>query len=82
MILSTLLLTLTLAAPANLPAVADTIRAPKPQSLAPTIERRKPEPRAPTIERRKPQPPPKGKPVGEPQLKRRKPPPLDLLRIR
>lgn len=64
MILSTLLLVLTLAAPARLPAVADTVRAPKPRSLTPTIERRKPEPT------------PKGKPVGEPQLKRRKPPSL------
>jgi hypothetical protein len=79
MTLATLFLSLALAAPTEIRAVSDTVRAPKPPALRPTTERRKP---APTMERRKPAPPPRGKPVGEPQLKRRKPPGLDFIRIR
>jgi len=70
MTLATLLLALALASPAEIRALPDTVKAPKPPPLAPTMERRKP------------LPPPKGKPVGEPQLKRRKPPGLDIIRIR
>ncbi len=61
MTLSMLLLSLALVSPAEIRALPDTARAPKPPPLVPTMERRKPAP-------------PKGKPVGEPQLKRRKPP--------
>ena len=78
MTLATLLLSLALASPTEIRAVSDTVRAPKPPPLAPTTQRRKPEP-PPLV---KPAPRPKGKPVGEPQLKRRKPPGLDFIRIR
>ncbi|HTL04620.1 MAG TPA: hypothetical protein VL241_02655 [Gemmatimonadales bacterium] len=69
MTFAALLLALALSSPADIRALPDTARAPKPPPLAPSVDRRKP------------QPPPKGKPVGEPQLKRRKPP-TELIRIR
>jgi hypothetical protein len=65
MTLALLLLSLTLPSPADLRAVTDTSKAPP-----------KPLPMAPSTQRGKPVPPPK--PVGEPKLKRRKPPGLDL----
>ena len=61
MILSTLLLVLTLSAPTPPRVAADTAKAPKPPPLQPTLKGKAP---------------PKGKPLGEPQLKRRKPPEL------
>ncbi|HEV8599652.1 MAG TPA: hypothetical protein VGQ69_09860 [Gemmatimonadales bacterium] len=64
-----LFLTLVITGPADVQAVADTVRAPKPPPLAPTVGRGKPIPTT------------KGKPVGEPQLKRRKPPRLHLPQI-
>ena len=64
-----LLLILTLVRPADLRAIADTVKAPKPPPLAPSTPRGKPAP------------PLKGKPVGEPQLKRRKPPGLNFISI-
>lgn len=62
-----LFLILSLIRPADLRAIADTVKAPKPPPLAPSTSRGKPAP------------PPKGKPVGEPQLKRRKPPGVDFI---
>lgn len=73
-----LALTLALAVPAEVQSVADTVKAPKPPTLAPSSGRGKPA--APSIGRGKPAPS-KGKPVGEPQLKRRKPPRLDLAQL-
>jgi hypothetical protein len=64
MTLALLLLTLTLSSPIDARSVADTVKAPKPPPLAPTAQRGKPNP----------PPPPKGKPAGQPELKRRKPP--------
>jgi hypothetical protein len=64
-----LALSLLFASPADVRIAADTVRAPKPPPLAPTAGRGKPAP------------PLKPKPVGEPQLKRRKPPGVDFVRI-
>jgi len=70
MLLTQILLTLSLWSPAEIRAVADTGKAPpKPPPLAPT------NPKGPSGDKGKPAPP-KGKPVGEPELKRRKPPSL------
>jgi len=63
MTVALLILALVLPSPVDGRAVADTVRAPKPPPLAPTAQRGKPA-----------LPPPKPKPTGEPQLKRRKPP--------
>jgi hypothetical protein len=65
-----LALALSFGGPADIRAVPDTARAPKPPPLAPTAGRGKPAL------------PSKGKPVGEPQLKRRKPPGLDFTPVR
>ena len=65
-----LALTLAFASPIDVRALADTVKAPKPPPLAPTMGRGKPTP------------PSKGKPVGEPQLKRRKPPGLGFTQVR
>ena len=75
-----LAISLSIAVPTTGAAAADTVKAPKPPTLAPRGGREKPA--APTIGRGKSAPPSKGKPVGEPQLKRRKPPRLDFGQIR
>ena len=69
MLLSTVLLALSLYSPADLRVVADTVRPPKPPPTTPRAARGKP-----ATERAKPALAPKAKPVGEPRLKRRKPP--------
>ena len=75
--LSALLLSLALITPGELRAVADTGKAPKrPPAAAPATAKRPPSKAPAVVTRGKPAPAPKS--LGEPQLKRRKPPALDF----
>ncbi len=74
--LSALLLSLALITPGEIRVVADTGKAPKRPAAAPATAKRPPSKAPAVVPRGKPAPTPKS--LGEPQLKRRKPPELGL----